>query len=114
MKVSTKELFKKTYSKKSVCVHFSTVDEKAGVFIVFYVDKEDDEVTVFTAANYFQLFHGVRDMEIEDAEATNLIESINHFQEEWAITYEMEYLEDYKLIERYKEFVDNTKSLYIR
>ena len=105
MKVSTKELFKKNYSKKSVCVQFSSVDEKVGVFIVFYVDKADDEVTVFTAANYFQLFYGIRNMEIEDAEATNLLETINHFQEEWAITYEMQYLDDDKLIERYKEFV---------
>ena len=106
MKVITKELFHQKYCDWDLTVQFSTVNEKRGIFLLYFYDKKRDELSVFEVANYFQLYISVGNVASTEEDAIKLIQRINHYEEYWRMTYEENYIAiDDKLKEDYLEFV---------
>ena len=103
MEVTTRELFSKDYTSQSLTVQFSVIDYRIGIFIFYFIRKEDGELTVMHASNYFQLFMALNNLYFEGEEAKDIIKRVN-IEEYWKMTYEEGYSSDEEVINDYNEF----------
>ena len=109
MKVTTSELFTKELSELSLSVQFSSIDDKVGIFIFYFVTKEDGELVCMQASNYFQLFNALHNQYIEGEEASDIIRQINQYEDYWKLTYEEEYTDADTVINDYNDFINDLR-----